>query len=134
MTERRGGMKPLAAFRAPTQPDHFRGGSGLVDEHQSVRFFAHPGVAQGEALLRIAVLYKVEDTIRGSSPDHRRAVRQDLSCPLVDEFFTRLKTQAAGVSRKSDFGEVMAYMLKRQDGFPLFQTTALSRMPSKARP
>jgi transposase len=72
------------------------------------------------ALLRIAALYKVEDAIRGSDPDHRRAVRQDLSRPLVDEFFTWLSAQAARVSRKSDLGEAMAYMLKRQDGFRLF--------------
>jgi transposase len=72
------------------------------------------------ALLRIAALYKVEDAIRGSDPDHRRAVRQDLSRPLVDEFFTWLAAQAARVSRKSDLGEAMAYMLKRQDGFRLF--------------
>ncbi|WP_431324762.1 IS66 family transposase [Rhizobium sp. YTU87027] len=72
-----------------------------------------------EALLRIAALYKIEDSIRGCDPDHRRAVRQNLSRPLVDEFFTWL-AQAARVSRKSDVGEAMAYMLKRQDGFRLF--------------
>jgi transposase len=72
------------------------------------------------ALLRIAALYKIEDAIRGHDSDHRRAVRQELSCPLVDEFFTWLKAQAARVSRKSDLGEAMAYMLKRQDGFRLF--------------
>ncbi len=73
-----------------------------------------------EALLRIAALYKVEDAIRGSDPDHRRTVRQELSRPLVDAFFAWLKAQAARVSRKSDLGEAMAYMLKRQDGFRLF--------------
>ena len=73
-----------------------------------------------EALLRIAALYKVEDAIRGSDPDHRHAVRQEMSRPLVDEFFTWLKAQAARVSRKSDLGVAMAYMLKRQDGFRLF--------------
>ena len=73
-----------------------------------------------EALLRIAALYKVEDAIRRSAPDHRRAIRQELSRPLVDEFFAWLKAQAARVSRKSDLGEAMAYMLKRQDGFRLF--------------
>ncbi len=72
------------------------------------------------ALLRIAALYKVEDAIRGSDPDHRRAVRQELSRPLVEDFFTWLSAQAARVSRKSDLGEAMAYMLKRQDGFRLF--------------
>ncbi|MCE6966943.1 IS66 family transposase, partial [Cereibacter sphaeroides] len=70
-----------------------------------------------EALLRIAALYKVEDAIRGSAPDHRRAVRQEFSRPLVDQFFTWLAAQAARVLRKSDLGEAMAYMLRRQDGF-----------------
>jgi transposase len=73
-----------------------------------------------EALLRIAALYKVEDSIRGANPDGRRAVRQDLSRPLVDEFFAWLSAQAARVSRKSDLGVAMSYMLKRQDGFRLF--------------
>jgi transposase len=73
-----------------------------------------------EALLRIAALYKIEDAIRGTGPDHRRSVRQELSRPLVDEFFAWLKAQAARVSRKSDLGEAMAYMLKRQSGFRLF--------------
>ncbi|MET0173852.1 MAG: IS66 family transposase [Agrobacterium vaccinii] len=72
------------------------------------------------ALVRIAALYKIEDSIRGSDPEHRRAVRQDLSLPLVDEFFTWLAAQAARVSRKSDLGIALAYMLKRQDGFRLF--------------
>lgn len=73
-----------------------------------------------EALVRIAALYKIEDAIRGSDPDHRRAVRQELSRPLVDAFFAWLTAQAARVSRKSDLGEAMAYMLRRQDGFRLF--------------
>jgi transposase len=73
-----------------------------------------------EALLRIAALYKIEDGIRGHDPEHRRAVRQNLSRPLVDEFFTWLAAQAARISRKSDLGVAMAYMLKRQDGFRLF--------------
>ena len=73
-----------------------------------------------EALLRIAALYKVEDAIRGAEPNRRRAVRQELSRPLVNEFFAWLAAQAARVSRKSDLGVAMAYMLKRQDGFRLF--------------
>ena len=73
-----------------------------------------------EALLRIAALYKIEDAIRGADLDHRRTVRQELSRPLVDDFFTWLAAQAARVSRKSDLGEAMAYMLRRQDGFQLF--------------
>ncbi|PND17687.1 IS66 family transposase [Ensifer sp. MMN_5] len=73
-----------------------------------------------EALVRIAALYKIEDSIRGSDPEHRRAVRQDLSLPLVDAFFAWLAAQAKRVSRKSDLGKALAYMLTRQDGFRLF--------------
>lgn len=73
-----------------------------------------------EALVRIAALYKVEDSIRGAEPDQRRAVRQELSRPLVDAFFIWLAAQASRVSRKSDLGEAIAYMMKRQDGFRLF--------------
>ena len=73
-----------------------------------------------EALLRIAALYKVEDTIRGSDPDQRREARQTLSRPLADAFFTWLSAQSKRVSRKSDLGGAMAYMLRRQDGLRLF--------------
>jgi transposase len=73
-----------------------------------------------EALLRVAALYKVEDAIRGTNPGRRRAMRQELSRPLVDQFFAWLAAQAARVSRKSDLGGAMAYMLRRQDGFRLF--------------
>ncbi len=73
-----------------------------------------------EALLRIPALYKIEYAIRGRDPDHRRAIRQELSRPLVDEFFAWLTAQAARVSRKSDLGKAMTYMLKRNDGFRLF--------------
>ena len=73
-----------------------------------------------EALVRIAALYKIEDAIRGADPDHRWAVRQDLSRPLADQFFAWLAAQAARVSRKSDLGAALAYMLRRQHGFRLF--------------
>ncbi|KAB2727402.1 IS66 family transposase [Brucella anthropi] len=73
-----------------------------------------------EALLRIAALYKIEDVIRGKEPEHRRAMRQELSRPLVDELFAWLAAQAKRISRKSDLGKALAYMLRRQDGFRLF--------------
>lgn len=73
-----------------------------------------------EALLRVAALYKIEDGIRGMAPDHRRAVRQERSRPLVDAFFGWLSDHAARVSRKSKLGLALAYMLKRQSGFRLF--------------
>ncbi len=73
-----------------------------------------------EALLRIAALYKIEAEIRGLPPEQRRAVRQEQSRPLVDTFFAWLGAQADRVSRKSELGKALAYMLRRQEGFCLF--------------
>lgn len=73
-----------------------------------------------EALVRIAALYKIEGEIRGQDPENRAETRQERSRPLVDVFFAWLEAQAARVSRKSELGKAMAYMLKRQHGFRLF--------------
>ncbi len=73
-----------------------------------------------EALVRIAALYRIEGEIRGQDPEIRRKIRQDRSRPLVDAFFAWLEAQAGRVSRKSELGKAMAYMLKRQYGFGLF--------------
>ena len=73
-----------------------------------------------EALLRIAAIYRVETVIRGLPPDQRLSVRQDRSRPLADDFFAWLTAQAARVSRKSELGKALAYMIRRQDGFRLF--------------
>jgi transposase len=73
-----------------------------------------------EALVRIAALYRIEDVVRCKDPDLRRAVRQEQSRPLVDAFFDWLAAQAARISRKSDLGKALAYMLRRQAGFRLF--------------
>ena len=72
-----------------------------------------------EALLRIAAIYKIEGEIRGQDTDDRRERRQERSRPLVEAFFAWLEAQAARVSRKSELGKAMAYMLKRQQGFRL---------------
>jgi hypothetical protein len=112
-----------------TRPVDFRCGHqalALMVEAE-LKLDPHSGVTvvfrskRGDRLkILVAALYKVEDAVRGHDPDHRRAIRQELSRPMVDEFFDWLKAQAARVSRKSDLGEAMVYMLKRQDGFRLF--------------
>jgi len=73
-----------------------------------------------ETLVRIAALYRIEGEIRGQDPEIRRRIRQNRSRPLVDAFFKWLEAQAARVSRKSELGKAMAYMLTRQYGFGLF--------------
>lgn len=64
--------------------------------------------------------YKIEAAIRGLPPAQRMAVRQDQSRLLIDKFFAWLNAQADRVSRKSELGKALAYMLRRQDGFCLF--------------
>lgn len=73
-----------------------------------------------EALLRIAALYKVEADIRGLPPEQRLAVRQERSRPLVDKLFDWLTAQADRISRKSELGKALAYMIRRQNGFRAF--------------
>jgi len=48
MAEWRFGLEPLAALGSPAQPGHLGGGGGgggFVEEHQPIRFLAHPGLA-----------------------------------------------------------------------------------------
>ncbi len=72
-----------------------------------------------EALLRIAALYKVEGSVRGAEPiivalcARNYPSHWSISSSL-------LAAQAKRISRKSDLGVAMAYMLRREDGFRLF--------------
>lgn len=70
-----------------------------------------------EALLRTVAIYRIEADIRGMSPDQRRATWQEQSLPLIDDFFAWMTTQAARISRKSELGKTLAYMIRRQEGF-----------------
>ncbi len=73
-----------------------------------------------EALSRIAALYGIEKEIRGLSPDLRRAARQERSVPLLAELAPWLRAQAERLSRKSEMGAAIAYILKHWDGLVLF--------------
>ena len=73
-----------------------------------------------EALVRIAALYEIEATFRGSSADHRRAQRQVRSAPLVHAFRSFLEQQLARVSAKPDIAEALRYALNHWDGLARF--------------
>ena len=73
-----------------------------------------------ETLKRIAALYGIEKEIRGLDPEKRRAVRQDRSVPLLDDLEAWLRAQAARLSRKSEMGKALAYILTRWKGLTLF--------------
>jgi len=73
-----------------------------------------------EVVRRIDALFEIERSINGKSPDERKAVRQALSQPLVDELHSYMTEQRAKLSRRHDLAKAMSYMLKRWASFARF--------------
>jgi transposase len=65
-------------------------------------------------------LFEIERGINGNTADERRAVRQALSRPLVDELEACMRTERPKLSRGSDLAKAMDYMLKRWPAFTRF--------------
>ena len=78
---------------------------------------ARPNALNTEALERIGVLYKIEETIRGKPPDERRAYRQAHARPLLEHFHAWLTTTLETLSRKSDTSRAILYALNRWEAF-----------------
>jgi len=73
-----------------------------------------------EAVRRIDELFEIERAINGQNPERRRAVRQELSAPLVANLETWMREQRAKLSRSNDVAKAMDYMLKRWIAFTRF--------------
>jgi transposase len=73
-----------------------------------------------EAVRRIDALFEIERGINGETPERRRAVRQELSAPLVADLETWMREQRAKLSRRNDIAKAMDYMLKRWTAFTRF--------------
>jgi transposase len=73
-----------------------------------------------EVLRRIALLYAIEDEVRGSPAEHRRAVRNERSRIIVDDLRQYLDARNRQVSAKSKLGEAIRYTLTRWDGLSRF--------------
>lgn len=73
-----------------------------------------------EAVRRIDALFEIERAINGQSPERRRAVRQELSAPLVANLEAWMREQRAKLSRGNDVAKAMDYMLKRWIAFTRF--------------
>jgi transposase len=73
-----------------------------------------------EAVRRIDALFEIERTINGHSAEQRRAVRQELSAPLVADLESWMREQRAKLSRGNDLAKAMEYMLKRWTAFTRF--------------
>ena len=70
--------------------------------------------------MRIAQLYRIEDRIRGKSPEERQAVRQAQSAPHVTALKSFLEKQLTRVSRKSPIAEAIRYALNHWQGLIRF--------------
>jgi len=73
-----------------------------------------------EILQRIAALYAVEKQIRGSSPEQRRAVRQERAKPLIVDLEAFINAQRQRLSPKSKMGEALAYLANHWEGLCLY--------------
>jgi hypothetical protein len=73
-----------------------------------------------EAVHRIDALFDIERSINGQSAEQRRAVRQELSTPLVVDLEQWLREQRPKLSRGNDLAKAMDYMLKRWPAFTRF--------------
>jgi transposase len=73
-----------------------------------------------EAVRRIDALFEIERSINGQSAERRKAVRQELSAPLVADLWAWMREQRAKLSRGNDVAKAMDYMLKRWAAFTRF--------------
>ena len=124
----------LADFAGVVQVDGYAGYRPLARKnsvqlafcwsHVRRRFYelaaAGPAPTASEALERIAALYAIEKDIRGSSPDARRAAREDKSRPILAALEPWLREKLALISQKSKLAEAIRYALSRWNGLTLF--------------
>jgi transposase len=73
-----------------------------------------------EVVRRIDALFDIERPINGKNAMERRAVRQELSKPLVEELQVYIREQRAKLSRGHDLAKAIDYILKRWTAFTLF--------------
>ena len=123
----------LGDFAGILQVDGYGGYTALARRRQQIRLafcwahvrrkfydLADTSPVSTEALRRIALLYAVEDDVRGSSAERRRAVRAERSRAIVDDLHQYLVARGRQVSAKSKLGEAIRYALTRWDGLVRF--------------
>ena len=73
-----------------------------------------------EAVRRIDVLFDIERGIVGKSAEERRAVRQELSAPVLADLKEWMQAERAKLSKHSPVAKAMDYMLRRWEPFARF--------------
>ena len=115
----------LGDFAGILQVDGYGGYTALARRRQQIqlafcwahvrrKFFelADSSPVATEVLRRIALLYVVENEVRGCSAELRRSVRAERSRVIVDDLRQYLDARNAQVSAKSNLGEAIRYALK----------------------
>ncbi|MHC2419911.1 transposase [Sinorhizobium meliloti] len=69
---------------------------------------------------RIDALFEIERQINGQTADERRASRQQLSKPLIDDMEIWMREQRAKLSRDNDLAKAFDYLLNRWESFTRF--------------
>ena len=73
-----------------------------------------------EVVRRIDALFDIERPITGKPAGERRAIRRELSKPLVEALQVYMREQRAKLSRGHDLAKAIDYILKRWTAFTLF--------------
>ena len=73
-----------------------------------------------EAVKRIDLLFDIERGIVGKSATERRAVRQELSAPVLADLKEWMQAERAKLSNHSPVAKAMDYMLRRWEPFARF--------------
>jgi transposase len=127
----------LKGFRGLLQVDGYAGFGGLVtdtaDEGPTLAFcWAHvrrkfydvytamKSPLAHEALQRIGALYAIEADIRGQTAEHRKQVRQQHSCPLVEALHAWLTELLDRLSGRSTLAQAIRYALNHWKGLIRF--------------
>ena len=123
----------LGDFAGILQVDGYGGYAALAKRRQQVslafcwsharrKFYdlAEKSPVAAEILKRIARLYEVEDQVRGSSAEQRRAMRDEHSRILVDDLKVYLDARLRQLSAKSKLAEAIRYAVSRWDGLVRF--------------
>jgi transposase len=131
--------KMLAGFEGVLHVDGYAGYNRLADDRRDggdplrlaycwaharreiIRATPKAGSPVADDLLgRIAELYKIEATIRGAPVDARLAERRARSKPILEALRPALDIHAVRLSKKSEMGRALAYILTRWDGLTRF--------------
>jgi len=81
---------------------------GFYDLHQATQ-----SPVAAEALVRIGQLYEIEKSLRGRSPEERRALRRTHAGPLLDALREWLRAMLSRTAKKSQLALAIGYVLTR---------------------